>query len=102
MYAALIGGYRRFVTAYPYHRQGLSSPRRKPGTAGGPTHHPLYKSIQLFTAFPRTGFPLKMELIGCPISSLTNYQRNLRNIPGEWRPCWHRDGSLKKCIKHTS
>jgi hypothetical protein len=43
----------------------------------------------------KTASPLKMEPIGCPETSLTNYQSRLRKIPEEARSHFHRDWSLK-------
>jgi hypothetical protein len=51
--------YRRFGTTYQSHLQALSS--------------------------LRTAWPLKMGLIGCPETSVNNYQSTLCNIPKEWR-----------------
>jgi hypothetical protein len=53
--------YRRFGTSYRNHPQESSCPR-----------------------------PLKMGPLGCPETSVTNYQSTLRNIPEEWRS---REGS---------
>jgi hypothetical protein len=38
---------------------------------------------------------LKMRPIGCPETSVNNYQSSLRNIPGEQRSYLHREASLK-------
>jgi len=47
--------------------------------------------------FPWTALPLNMGIIGCPETSMANYQPPLRNIPEERRPhscifsyiCWN-------------
>jgi hypothetical protein len=39
-----------------------------------------------------------MESIGCPETSVTNYQSTLRNIPEDGRPHLQRDRSMKQRI----
>jgi hypothetical protein len=40
-------------------------------------------------------WPLKMRPIGCPETSVANYQSTVRNIPEEWRSHLYRGGSPK-------
>jgi hypothetical protein len=44
---------------------------------------------------------LKMGLIGCSETSVTNYQSTLYNTPKEQRSHWHRGGNLESSIKHS-
>jgi hypothetical protein len=56
-YAVLMGSYRRFGTTY--------------------------RSVLYWSSSPRTAWPLKMELIFCPRTSVLKHQSTLRNIPEE-------------------
>jgi hypothetical protein len=62
-------------------------------------HHPhnsLYNCVRRCSRHSSwTARPLKMGPIGCPETSVSNYQSTLCNIPEERRSYLHRDGSLK-------
>ena len=51
---------------------------------------------------PSTASFLNVEPIGCPETSVTNYQPTLRNIAEERRRQLHHVGSLKSRIIHYS
>jgi hypothetical protein len=48
-------------------------------------------------------FPLTLEdRIGCPETSVTNYQSVLRSIPEEWRPCfWYKAWLVSAVLRNT-
>jgi len=74
--------YRRFRTTYRSHFQGSTSPRRTPGTSW-------------------TTGPLWMGPIGCPKTSVQDYQSTLRKAPEEPRSRLHLCGSLEPHISNT-
>ena len=70
----LVVSYHCFGTTYWCHLQGSSSP---------------------------IPWPFKMELIGCPKMSVTNYQSVLHNIPEEWRSHLCNSRCQKSCTQQN-
>jgi hypothetical protein len=87
--------YRRFGTTYQSRLQGSSCALKMGLIRFFPKRRHRITTLRCVISQKRTSWPLKMEPIRCPETSVNNYHTTPRDVPEERVSHLHRGGSLK-------